>query len=97
MVIAIESGWLERLRTTALYRYALPAHTFEPLHDHGLHVSRVAVEPLAREPIPDLLAAHAATGVELRVTPSLWPLAESLQQTTLHWSLIRMRNASARP
>ncbi len=93
MVIAIESTWLERLRTTALSRYRMPEETFTDIHDHGVHVSQEPVVPLGVEPVGDLLAALADAGVELRVTPSLVPLGRAIIQTTLHFSLIRMRNA----
>jgi hypothetical protein len=33
------------------------------------------------------------TPIELRFCPSLVPLSHALMQTTLHYSLIRMRNA----
>jgi hypothetical protein len=93
MVIAVESGWLERLRTTRLYRYLMPEATFVDIHDHGVHVSRAAVVPLRIEPVGDLLAALAGAGVEVRIMPSLVPLARAISQSTLHFSLIRMRNA----
>jgi uncharacterized protein DUF6886 len=93
MVVTIEAAWLERLRTTTVYRYTMPEEPFESLHDHGAHVSRETVVPLAVEPMDDLLARLAAADVELRITPSLVPLVHSLQRTSLHWSLIRMRNA----
>ena len=94
MVIAIESGWLERLRTTRLYRYLMPEATFVDIHDHGVHVSHAAVVPLQVEPVGDLLAALAGAAVEVRIMPSLVPLGRAISQTTLHFSLIRMRNAA---
>jgi hypothetical protein len=93
MVIAIESGWLDRLRSTHLYRYMMPEATFVDIHDHGVHVSHAAVAPLRVEPVGDLLAALTGAGVEVRITPSLVPLGRAISQTTLHFSLIRMRNA----
>lgn len=99
LVVTIEAAWLDRLRTTCLYRYTMPEETFVPRDPvgtpefHGSHVSRATVLPLNVEPMGDLLARLAAADVELRVTPSLVPLARALQQTSLHWSLIRMRNA----
>ncbi|MBR4960339.1 MAG: hypothetical protein IKY52_05540 [Clostridia bacterium] len=30
-------------------------------------------------------------------TENLWPIAESVQKSTLHWSLYRMKNAKAKP
>ena len=93
MVIAIESAWLERVRAARLYRYRLPEETFVDIHDHGVHVSREPVTPRSVEPTGDLLAALTNAAVELRITPSLVPLGRAIIQTTLHFSLIRMRNA----
>jgi hypothetical protein len=93
MVIAIEASWLDRLRTTQLYRYLMPEKPFESLHDYGAHVSRQAVVPLGVEPVGDLLTRLAEAEVELRICPSLVPLADAIIQATLHFSLIRMRNA----
>lgn len=93
LVIAIEAGWLDRLRRTRLYRYEMPEAAFESLHDHGAHVSREAIVPLRVEPVGDLLSRLAEAEVELRISPSLVPLARAVMRTTLHWSLIRMRNA----
>ena len=92
-MVAIEGGWLDRLRATRLYRYVLPEESFESLHDYGAHVSRQAVVPLGVEPLPDLLGLFPAAGVELRICRSLTPLAHAVVASTLHFSLIRMRNA----
>ena len=94
MVVAIEHAWAERLLTTPLYRYLLPSETFEDCRDHGVHTSRSTVVPLAVEAVGDPMRAFAEADVELRITPSLVALAETLIPTSLHWSLIRMRNAA---
>ena len=95
IVIAIEAGWLDRVRQTKLFVYHLPAASFyEPEGEGpGYHIARVAVTPRRVEPVGDLLARIAARGVELRLTPSLWPLYHALLPATLHYSMIRMRNA----
>lgn len=95
-VIAIEGGWLERVREARLYAYRLPGDTFASLgpdEGPGYHVSREAVTPLSVEPVGDLLARLVDAGVELRLTPSLWPLYHALVPASLHFSMIRMRNA----
>jgi hypothetical protein len=94
-VIAVEGAWLDRIRACRLYAYRLPADTFV-LHDAaaGYHVSREPVVPLSVEPVGDLLAALVAAGVELRLTPSLWPLHRALAASTLGFSMIRLRNAA---
>ncbi len=97
MVIAIEAGWLDRVRATRLYAYHLPDDDFSLLAGAeagpGYHVSAAPVFPLRVEPVGDLLAQLAGAGVELRITPSLWPLHHALIAATLHFSMIRMRNA----
>lgn len=100
IVVAVESRWLPHVRACVLHRYRFadgePFAPMVPPGDagyHGVHVSREAVTPLAVEPVGDLLDALAAAGAELRVTPSLVPLGEAVVRTSLHWSLMRMRNA----
>jgi len=95
MAIAVESRWLDRVRTTALYRYTLPEATFVPNDDTAGHwVSGDAVTPVTVEPVGDLLAALVEAGVELRVTPSLVTLWRAVVQSTLEFSGTRLRNAA---
>jgi hypothetical protein len=96
-VIAIEGAWLERLRRTELYAYRFASAGFVALQDHGCHVTRETVTPLSVEPLGDLLTRLQEASVELRITPSLWPLRKALLSTTLHFSMIRMRNAAPSP
>lgn len=97
MVIAIEGAWLDRVRATQLYRYELPDATFVEDDDEqkgpGYYVSYEPVESLSVQPVGDLLASLIGAGVELRLTLSLWPLYHALIPATLHFSMIRMRNA----
>jgi hypothetical protein len=97
-VVAIEAGWLDRLRQTPLYRYELPREGFE-LHDEcaGYWLSRSTVVPKSVDAIDDLLGALAASDVEVRILPSLWPLYEAVIASTLQFSIIRWRNAAQRP
>ena len=95
-VIAIEGAWLEWMRQVRLYAYRLPGDSFQPQGPHGgpgYYLSREAVAPLSVEPVGDLLARHVAANIELRITPSLWPLRRALIPATLHFSMVRMRNA----
>ncbi len=94
MVIAIESGWLDRLRGATLYRYEMPEGTFEPRGDGSGHwVSHSPVVPIAVETITDLLGALILADVELRVTPSLTALWSDVIQSSLQFSGTRLRNA----
>jgi hypothetical protein len=94
MVIAIEAAWLDRVRTTKLYRYTMPATAFEPIDaTAGFYVSRASVVPLTVEPVGDLLTALAAANVELRITPALAALWQRVIASTLEFSGTRLRNA----
>jgi hypothetical protein len=95
MVIAVETAWLERIRSTVLYRYAMPEETFE-LKDAtaGHWTSRAVVRPLSVEPVGDLLDALVGSGVELRVTPRLVDLWQRVIESTLEFSGTRLRNAA---
>ena len=97
MVIAMEGGWMERMRLTKLYAYRFASDGFFSAEDHGCHVSPYAHTPLSVEPVGDLLTRLRDANVELRITPSLWPLRKSLLSATLHFSMIRMRNAGYPP
>jgi hypothetical protein len=94
MVIAVESGWLGRIRSTNLYRYTMPEATFELADATAGHwVSRAEVEPVGIEPVGDLLAALVAADVELRIMPTLGALWQAVIGSTLEFSGTRLRNA----
>ncbi|MGB2694844.1 MAG: DUF6886 family protein [Dehalococcoidia bacterium] len=94
MVIAVEAGWLERIRSTTLYRYSMPESTFRLTDATAGHwVSDERVEPLAVEPVGDLLAALTIAGAELRITPSLVELSRRVIASTLEFSGTRLHNA----
>ncbi|MGH3737542.1 MAG: DUF6886 family protein [Micromonosporaceae bacterium] len=98
-VHAIEYGWVKPLLDTELYAYRLPAAAFHPFGTpvHAL----VAIEPVKPlgppEPVGDLLAVHAAAGIQLRVLDNLWPYWDAVVSSTLGFSGIRLRNATPRP
>lgn len=93
-VVAVESGRLAAIRAAVLYLYEFPTEGFE-LFDEGAgyYVRSSAVTPRAVRRVDDLLGELAARDVELRVTPSLWPLHDAVAASTLQFSCIRMRNA----
>lgn len=96
-VVAIEAGWLERLRSCRLYCYHLPPETFECIDEcAGYFVSRAPVVPAKVVSYDDPLAELLKRGVELRFVPNLWPLHDAVVASSLRFSIIRMRNARAR-
>ncbi|NUT50171.1 MAG: hypothetical protein HOV94_23090 [Saccharothrix sp.] len=98
-VHAIEFGWLSRMRTTPLYAYRFDAQAFRPIGDPpSAHVATRPVVPLGPpEPVGDLPALHERAGIELRLTPTLWPFWRRVTTSTLGFSGIRLRNALPEP
>jgi hypothetical protein len=96
-VVAVESGWLDRIRSCRLFVYHLPADSFECIDlCAGYYVSEVPVVPAAVEVIDDPMACLLRRGVELRFLPELWDLRDAVAASTLQFSIIRMRNAGPR-
>jgi hypothetical protein len=96
-VVAIEEGWLERLRSCRLYCYRLPAATFRCIDEcAGYFVSREPVVPSGVDVIDDPIAELRKRGVDLRVVATLWPLRDAVMSSSLRYSIIRMRNAQPR-
>lgn len=93
----MESARLDRMRSTTLHLYRLPADHFHAHEVGGYWTSDVAVEPLERVRLDDLLGAHADAGIELRVTPSIWPWWNQVAASTVEFSGSRLRNASDHP
>lgn len=97
-VMCIETGWLDRLRSIALYRYVMPEETFER-GPGGTHwVSRQAVTALRVEPVGDLLEEIVEAGVELRVMARLGAMWRRVwKESTLEFSGTRLRYALGYP
>ena len=94
VVVAVQSGWLEQIRSCQLFCYSLPADTFESLDEcAGYWVSRKAVVPTQVQIIDDVLGELLKRDVELRLMPNLWTLRDEVVASTLQFSMIRMRNA----
>lgn len=94
-IIAVENDWIERILNTELYKYTFRSENFEKNDGTaGYYTARVTVEPIKVESVGNLLQAIINQGVELRVTPNLYPLREAIIQSTMDdFSIIRFRNA----
>jgi len=77
-----------------LYIYSLPAQTFE-LFDAsaGYWLSREKAKPQGTKVLRSALLEIPRRGAEVRVLERLWPLHEAVVNSTLEFSMIRMRNA----
>lgn len=95
-VLVVESQWIGKLCDCKLFAYRLPPDLFLPTGMEGYYTSKVPVVPLSVRPVGDLLEAITAEDTELRITPSLWTLHDAVQDSTLQFAMLRMRNASPR-
>jgi len=93
----IETGWLPRMQACRLYAYKLPADSFRPHEVGGYWVSSEQVEAVELAVIDDLLVKHAQAGIELRVTPSIWPFWRMVVGSTVEFSGCRLRNTAPHP
>ncbi|MBI4936062.1 MAG: hypothetical protein HY828_19450 [Actinobacteria bacterium] len=89
--------WLERMRTTMLFRYSFDAERFErwPAAS-GYWVCRTTVEPIRVEPMGDLVHVHEALGIDLRVVDDLWPVIDAAMSDEWDFSIVRKANAGPR-
>lgn len=95
IVLAAESGWYGRMADTPLVRYELAPDGFTLfLPTAGFYLSRHTETPIAVEVIANPLEALLASGVEVRLTPSLWELRERVLGSSMEFSFTRMRNAA---
>ncbi|WNB91898.1 DUF6886 family protein [Bacillus sp. NEB1478] len=93
-IIVVEGRWIDRIQNTKLYKYSLNDARFAMMDEGaGYFISYETEIPLKIEEVGSLLDALVEENVELRIVPSLQPLYEQLPQSTLHFSMIRMRNA----
>ena len=92
--VVVESGWFRRILDTTLYLYEFDPAGFV-LQDAaaGYYVSTETQVPAAKHVCTDLFGELFSRGVEVRLVNSLWDLAASVQQSSLGWSLCRMKNA----
>jgi hypothetical protein len=90
----VESGWIERLRSTRVVAYRLPHEMFSPDPNVGGYwLSREAVVPVELVELGDLVELHARSRIDLRVVENLWPTWRRVVASSLEYSGIRLHNA----
>ena len=55
------------------------------------------VDAIEQVVIDDLVGRHAGAGIELRITPSIWPFWRRVTGSTVGFSGSRLRNAGLHP
>jgi hypothetical protein len=82
------------MRDCRLYAYRLPADAFRPHEVGGYWVANDPVNAIDQLVIDDLLGKHASAGIELRITPSIWPFWLRVTYSTVEFSGSRLRNSA---
>ena len=93
----VEAGWLGRMQACHLYAYRLPAEAFRPHDVGGYWVADQPVDAIEQVVVDDLAGRHASAGIELRITPSIWPFWRRVTNSTVEFSGSRLRNTALHP
>lgn len=93
-IVAIESAWLDPVRTSRIHCYEFAASVFRPDDAPGHFVATEPVQPVRHGPLGDLLALHARSDVEFRMTPRLGALADVVVEAGLPYRFVNLRVAT---
>jgi hypothetical protein len=96
-VHVIEATWQKRMRECRLYAYQLPLGPFRPHAVGGYWVTDEQVDAIDMVVVDDLVGRHARAGIELRITPSIWPFWRRVVKSTVEFSGSRLRNTAPHP
>lgn len=92
-VMALEYKWKPIVEQTVIYLYELPAQTFTLLDEcAGYYISYEPANPLSVKPVTNLLEEITKRNVTVKFVETLKPLSEMIKNSTLNYSIIRMRN-----
>jgi hypothetical protein len=92
-VHVMEGAWLRRMQECRLYGYRLPPGPFRRHEVGGYWIADKQVDAIERVTIEDLVGRHAGAGIELRITPSIWPFWRRVASSTVEFSGSRLRNS----
>ncbi|MFA7441249.1 MAG: DUF6886 family protein [Sphingomonadaceae bacterium] len=94
-IMVIERAWRARMEDTQLSLYAFTLGPHWQLFDAncGVHVSDLPVVPAARHRVNSPARLLGAHDTELREVDDLRPLARAVRESSLCFSIIRIRNA----
>ncbi|WP_257347543.1 DUF6886 family protein [Pseudalkalibacillus decolorationis] len=94
MVITIESRWLPKLEETVIFQYTFAEESFQCFDENaGYFTSEKSVKPIEVVKIGHLREHLIDSSVELRWIRSLKNLRDDVLNSSLSYSMIRMRNA----
>lgn len=94
MVTVIESEWLKKVDEAIIYQYTFSGESFSCFDKNaGYYTSRLTVQPKSVVKLEGLLQHLLNEGVELRWIESLRTLKHEVLDSSLSFSMIRLRNA----
>ena len=95
IIITIENRWFKKMTDTTIYKYIFGEQDFTLLDNTpGNYISEKTIKPKGIEKINNLIDLLLGLDIELRLTPNIFPLRNSLIKSTIKkFSIIRFRNA----
>lgn len=95
--VVFESDWYYKIMNTVLYIYEFEPSDFTLLDPvAGYYVSQKTQRPVSKHIVNDLIGELLKRNIELRITDNLWDIADAVKQSSLNWSICRMKNALPR-
>ena len=91
--VAIEHGWHVKMIETTIFMYEFDTKNFYFDNQAGFYVSEQIEIPISITKYENLYEELFKRNVEVRILKNLWELGESVQNSTLTWSLCRMVNS----
>ena len=94
-IITIENRWYKKISDSIIYKYIFEKEKFK-LFDKiaGYYITEEKIKPKSFEEIKDIMEKLMEQNIELRFTPNLFPLRNSLIKSSVNnFSIIRFRNA----
>lgn len=93
-IIAVENQWYKQITDITLYCYEFDAADFTLLDEcAGYYISYKPAEPISVTIITDVVTELLKRNIELRFMPSIINFGKAVSNSSLNFSLIRMRNA----
>ena len=94
-IIIAENRWYKKMKNTILYKYIFENKHFTLIDEiAGYYISEEKTKPKSMKKIEDLLELLIKQNIELRFTPSIFELRESILKSSIKdYSIIRFRNA----
>lgn len=95
-ILNIENSWMDILKSTTLYLYEFPPDNFELLDEGaGYYISFNMVTPLNVILVNDPISEINKRNAELRISDDLKVLAEQVKNSSMQFSIIKLRNAKS--